>query len=243
MSVLPSMRTLANAINAFRELDAEIQPQTILAYLYVAGSKEPVPMRDLQTRLGVASSSASRNVALLSKLNRYGKPGHDLVEIYENPEDRRYKLVRLTSRGRTLPPGWSTFWADDAFSGASAEELKEQDGHQEIRTLLLPLGRAATNCAAAWMPASTRTTSSCCCSSSTSATSTPASPTRRSPFPKGASFKDMVALKGKPDIGDQINKKIIGPLANGQQAVRHAGLQRRRPSSAAARRWWTGSPT
>ena len=30
----------------------------------------------------------------------------------------------------------------------------------------------------------------------------------------GASFKDMVALKGKPDIGDQINKKIIGPLAN-----------------------------
>jgi len=33
-------------------------------------------------------------------------------------------------------------------------------------------------------------------------------------IPGGASFKDMVALKGKPDIGDQINKKIIGPLAN-----------------------------
>jgi type I restriction enzyme M protein len=33
-------------------------------------------------------------------------------------------------------------------------------------------------------------------------------------IPKGASFKDMVALKGKPDIGDQINKKIIAPLAN-----------------------------
>ncbi|WP_029888968.1 type I restriction-modification system subunit M [Polycyclovorans algicola] len=31
--------------------------------------------------------------------------------------------------------------------------------------------------------------------------------------PEGASFKDMVALKGKPDIGDQINKKIIAPLA------------------------------
>src|SRR5580700_3690574 len=28
----------------------------------------------------------------------------------------------------------------------------------------------------------------------------------------GASFTDMVALKGKSDIGDQINKKIIGPL-------------------------------
>src|SRR5580692_214526 len=32
--------------------------------------------------------------------------------------------------------------------------------------------------------------------------------------PEGASFKDMVALKGKPDIGDQFNKKIIAPLAN-----------------------------
>lgn len=32
-------------------------------------------------------------------------------------------------------------------------------------------------------------------------------------IPEGASFKDMVALKGKPNIGDQINKKIIAPLA------------------------------
>ena len=33
-------------------------------------------------------------------------------------------------------------------------------------------------------------------------------------IPPGASFKDTVALKGKSDIGDQINKKIIAPLAN-----------------------------
>ncbi len=33
-------------------------------------------------------------------------------------------------------------------------------------------------------------------------------------IPPGAGFQDMVALKGKPDIGDQINKKIIGPLMN-----------------------------
>jgi type I restriction enzyme M protein len=32
-------------------------------------------------------------------------------------------------------------------------------------------------------------------------------------IPPGASFKDMVALKGKTDIGDQINKKIVGPIA------------------------------
>lgn len=33
-------------------------------------------------------------------------------------------------------------------------------------------------------------------------------------IPKGASFKDMVALKGKSDIGDKINTQIIQPLIN-----------------------------
>lgn len=32
-------------------------------------------------------------------------------------------------------------------------------------------------------------------------------------IPKGASFKDMVALKGTKNIGDDINKKIMGPIA------------------------------
>ena len=31
-------------------------------------------------------------------------------------------------------------------------------------------------------------------------------------IPKGASFADMVALKGKSDIGDQINKKMVLPV-------------------------------
>ncbi len=36
-------------------------------------------------------------------------------------------------------------------------------------------------------------------------------------IPEGASFADMVALKGKADIGDQINKRIIAPLASANQ--------------------------
>jgi len=40
-------------------------------------------------------------------------------------------------------------------------------------------------------------------------------------IPRGASFADMVALKGKSDIGDKINKKIIAPLvaANAQLSL------------------------
>ena len=41
-------------------------------------------------------------------------------------------------------------------------------------------------------------------------------------IPKGASFADMVALKGKTDIGDQINKTIIAPLAKANQQLSQA---------------------
>src|SRR3954469_14928082 len=33
-------------------------------------------------------------------------------------------------------------------------------------------------------------------------------------IPPGASFKDMVALKGKSDIGDKINTQVIAPLVS-----------------------------
>ncbi len=41
-------------------------------------------------------------------------------------------------------------------------------------------------------------------------------------IPPGAGFKDMVALKGRTDIGDQINKKIIAPLAKANQQLSQA---------------------
>ena len=38
-------------------------------------------------------------------------------------------------------------------------------------------------------------------------------------IPRGASFDDMVALKGKPDIGDRINKEVIAPLADANDSL------------------------
>ena len=41
-------------------------------------------------------------------------------------------------------------------------------------------------------------------------------------IPDGAGFADMIALKGKSDIGDQINKKVIAPLAQANQQLSQA---------------------
>lgn len=38
-------------------------------------------------------------------------------------------------------------------------------------------------------------------------------------IPAGASFKDMVALKGKPDIGDKINTQVIQPLIDANERL------------------------
>ena len=40
--------------------------------------------------------------------------------------------------------------------------------------------------------------------------------------PKGASFADMVALKGTPNIGDDINKKVVAPLAEANKLAQTA---------------------
>ena len=45
-------------------------------------------------------------------------------------------------------------------------------------------------------------------------------------IPEGASFADMVALKGSPSIGDDINKTIPGPLAKANPQLSQAGRRR-----------------
>ncbi len=41
-------------------------------------------------------------------------------------------------------------------------------------------------------------------------------------IPEGASFKDMIALKGKSDIGDKINTQIIQPLIDANSRLAHS---------------------
>ncbi|MDO8369536.1 MAG: N-6 DNA methylase [Candidatus Nitrotoga sp.] len=43
-------------------------------------------------------------------------------------------------------------------------------------------------------------------------------------IPKGASFKDMIALKGKPDIGVKINTQIIKPLIDANIRLARSGF-------------------
>lgn len=92
---------LISLIEEFRKLDTEMQAQQMLIFLIVMRNPD-IGMRDLEDKVGLSGASVSRNVAAMSKVHRKGRPGHDLVEAYEDPEDRRYKKVKPTHKGKMV---------------------------------------------------------------------------------------------------------------------------------------------
>ena len=85
-------------IEAFRKYDPWVGAQTIFAFLYIAQrtyfSAESVRVMDVGAEMDTTSASASRNMAWLVK--------HGLIELYENPEKRIEKFIKLTKQGKHL---------------------------------------------------------------------------------------------------------------------------------------------
>ncbi len=114
-------------------------------------------------------------------------------------------------------------------SGSREPAHPESDGHQRNLNFTPPSGRLRR--ASRWHGCQpVQGLRPVCCSSNTSLTNTRDSDDFAPPvtIPPGASFKDMVALKGKSGIGDKINTQVIQPLkdANKARPQRLAGLQR-----------------
>lgn len=92
--------SLLRVIERFREIDGEMQAQAMAVLLKVAKSPLPLRMAEIAEELGLSQSTISRNVAYLGDWNRRREAGHKLVEAYEDPAERRRKLVRLTAKGK-----------------------------------------------------------------------------------------------------------------------------------------------
>ncbi len=85
-------------IESFRKYDAYVGAQTMFAFLYIAQrtyfSAEDLRVMDVGIEMDTTSASASRNMAWLVK--------HDLIELYENPDKRIEKFIKLTKQGKQL---------------------------------------------------------------------------------------------------------------------------------------------
>lgn len=95
------IRDLFRRIEVFRELNSEMPMQTASIFLMIA-MKPGVHQRDLPDLLGLSQASISRNLRVLGKVNRQGKPGLDLVEQRIGSLGGKTPELYLTSAGKVM---------------------------------------------------------------------------------------------------------------------------------------------
>lgn len=96
------LRQILDTVDTLRsEVDSEM-PLQMVAVLLTIAAEEDVPMAEVARVTNLSQASISRNVAALGMIHRKKKPGYGLVDAYEDPMERRRKLLRLTPKGRSL---------------------------------------------------------------------------------------------------------------------------------------------
>ncbi|OIN07922.1 MarR family winged helix-turn-helix transcriptional regulator [Oceanisphaera psychrotolerans] len=96
-----ALRRLAQSIGEIREASSDLTLQAAHMFLLIA-VQPGITSKEIIRETGFSQSSCSRNLAMLSKIHRLGKPGLDLVTAEEDPAERRRKALRLTSKGKEL---------------------------------------------------------------------------------------------------------------------------------------------
>lgn len=95
--------TLDDALRLFqgiKQVDGEMPLQQFHCFLLIAAAEEGLSLSDLAKKADIGLATASRYVAALGKINRHREEGLKLIEAFENPMERRKKIIRLTPKGK-----------------------------------------------------------------------------------------------------------------------------------------------
>lgn len=103
-------------IKLFKELDPNATITSLDIFLLIATNKT-IPMTELLTRSKVSKSNLSLVVAVLASYGRGNKIGLGLITVTEDLNDRRYKILTLTSLGEDIANNIESVLAGDQVSG------------------------------------------------------------------------------------------------------------------------------
>lgn len=87
-------------LSGVHKIDPEMPLQQIMCLLVISEHQEGLSLTELSNKVGLRLATASRYVSELGKMNRRREEGLNLVESYENPMERRQKIIRITTKGR-----------------------------------------------------------------------------------------------------------------------------------------------
>lgn len=90
---------LNRAIDLFYDVHPEMNITMAKVFIFIA-QRGLCTQKDLEVALGLTNSTASRNVSWWCTQKVFGKEGIGYLERFESPEDRRYKMIRLTKEGQ-----------------------------------------------------------------------------------------------------------------------------------------------
>jgi DNA-binding MarR family transcriptional regulator len=86
--------------SGIRQIDPEMPLQQAHCFLLIAEAEEGLSLSDLAKKAGIGLATASRYVGALGKINRHREAGLQIIESFEDPMERRKKIIRLTSKGK-----------------------------------------------------------------------------------------------------------------------------------------------
>ena len=90
---------LEKVLEEFGAIDAELQLQTLRAFLFVA-HRGSCNQKDVEVALKTTNASASRNISYWTERRFDKKEGKGYIARVEDPSDRRYKILTLTRSGK-----------------------------------------------------------------------------------------------------------------------------------------------
>lgn len=89
------------AVEEFMKLDRGITMFQIHAFLLVA-TNEGQTQKWIEEKMDTSNATASRTMSRWMEQERPGKPGYGFIETHVDPNDRRYRMVSLTPKGRAF---------------------------------------------------------------------------------------------------------------------------------------------
>lgn len=81
-------------------IEPEMPLQQLHCLLIIAKEPDGMSLTDIAQKVGIGLATASRYIAALGKQNRHHEEGLLFVESFEDPMERRKKIIRLTAKGK-----------------------------------------------------------------------------------------------------------------------------------------------
>lgn len=95
-----TLRDVQKLLEMISAIQPEMPLQQARCLFIVAESEEGMSLSDIAKKAGIGLATASRYIGALGKTNRRREEGLQLIESFEDPMERRKKIIRLTPKGR-----------------------------------------------------------------------------------------------------------------------------------------------